>query len=509
MYSLRVLGIVLLATLGTTNPVHGQVEEGQLEIRPVFNRRAGASVDVEGSIAAVGMPGVGPRSGEVLLLERRNGRWVEFQRLSPADTGEWAEFGRDVVLSGGRLAVGSLHGFVYVYRRSGRHYVLEDILRGNEGHFGQSCTLDGDTLVVSAVRATTPEQGADGGAAFVFERGAGGWTLTQRLAPDDALAGDFFGLARLQGERLLVAAPGKDGGAGAVYLFERVSGRFGQRAKLTAVAEAGLELFGTGLALDGNLAVVAARHRQSLAGAALVFRLQDGRLVHEQTLHSTDPRALDHFGFYLDLSDERLLVGAHLAGGPAHRAGAAHLFTRHAGRWIESAFLRDSEGRYGDDFGVVALEGESVLIGAPQHSTEEADAGAVFSFRLEDGSVVQENGSGINLDTLVVPDAPAAGARWRASVHVTRVHEPGAALLVVAAGAQAGALVLGGSAEWFLDGAVCRVLPGGAHGGTDSVIHFSADVPRDAGLIGVRWAAQGVVLGGSVGLTGLAHGRVR
>lgn len=139
------------------------------------------------------------------------------------------DFGEILALDGNYLAVsasstGDFEGAVYVFERQGLGQ-WEQVARlraRKEGyvhkHFGSSVALSGDCLTAGS----TYEDGGRG-AAYVFCREASGaWTLSQRLVAGRRQGSSLFGEdVALDGDVVLVGAPGEDREDGAAYLFER------------------------------------------------------------------------------------------------------------------------------------------------------------------------------------------------------------------------------------------------------------------------------------------------
>ena len=95
-----------------------------------------------------------------------------------------------------------------------------DLLMAPAPGFGGGVALAGDTLLVGAAGAAGPK-GAQG-AAYLFERGAGGpdaWGETGKLVAGDGLAGEAFGSSvAFDGTEAIVGASGYEAAQGAVYL---------------------------------------------------------------------------------------------------------------------------------------------------------------------------------------------------------------------------------------------------------------------------------------------------
>lgn len=142
--------------------------------------------------------------------------------------------------------------------------------RTDDDAFGGRVAIEGDTVVVAAA-STEGASGLPVGAVHVFRRDPGGadrWDRIAQLTGSDVLASTspFFGTAlALAGDTLLVGASGVEVGAnvdqGAAYRFERGAGgpdAWGEVAKLVAGDGLGRENFGTAAALDGADGIVGA-----------------------------------------------------------------------------------------------------------------------------------------------------------------------------------------------------------------------------------------------------------
>lgn len=90
--------------------------------------------------------------------------------------------------------------------------------------FGASVAIDGDIIVVGAIREESNAVGIDGdagnddspqtGAACLFERGDGSWAQTAYLKSSNAEFQDYFGRGvAISGELLVVGASAEDSAA--------------------------------------------------------------------------------------------------------------------------------------------------------------------------------------------------------------------------------------------------------------------------------------------------------
>ena len=100
-------------------------------------------------------------------------------------------------------------------------------------------------------------------------------------------------------------------------------------------------------------------------GAAYVFEREDGLWVEKQKLYASDGGAGMGFGYEVDLEGD-LAVAADWPLYLTSPKSAAHVFSRGAdGRWSEEAKLEVSDGRSVSDFGsAVVIARDMVIVGA-------------------------------------------------------------------------------------------------------------------------------------------------
>lgn len=288
----------------------------------------GTAVAVSGERAVVGAPATGDpdTGGAVTVFLRRDDRWRRARRL--VAPGPAMAFGYDVALSGGRLLVGA--------------------------------------------RATERDGATDAGVAYVYECAEGGWDNRVTLARQAADPYEYTGgSVALDGDRALLGSFLADDAApdaGAVTAFERTDG-WHERVSLTAPDAGPGDRFGNAVALDGDRALVGAVGRGGGAdaaadrGGAYVFERADGEWDHAATLPgpADDPDAA--FGVAVALDGDWALVGAFSANGTD--PGRAFLFERGDDGWTQRATLRPADGDPGDGFGgSVALDGDRAVVGA-------------------------------------------------------------------------------------------------------------------------------------------------
>ena len=133
-----------------------------------------------------------------------------------------------------------------------------------------SVSADGTTAVVGANGVSSYA-----GAAYVFTKTSGTWSLSATLATGGA-GGDYFGSSVSvsgDGATAVVGAPGVSSYTGATYVFTKSSGVWSSSTTLQATGGASYDQFGFSVSVsaDGTTAVVGAYGISSYTGAAYSF----------------------------------------------------------------------------------------------------------------------------------------------------------------------------------------------------------------------------------------------
>ena len=151
-----------------------------------------------------------------------------------------------------------------------------------------------------------------------------------------------------------------------------VAQSFDNEQKLTASDGVTFDNFGWSVAVSGSTVVVGARADSigstsfGFQGAAYVFNRQGGRWVEEQKLTASDGTEGDQFGWSVAVSGSTIVVGAQFddIGGNLQQ-GSAYAFNRQGGSWVETQKLTASDGAASDQFGLsVAVSGSTIVVGA-------------------------------------------------------------------------------------------------------------------------------------------------
>ena len=233
---------------------------------------------------------------------------------------------------------------------------------------------------------------ADGGAAYVFERTAlETFVEAGKLLAPDAGAGDAFGEAVAVSFGTFVVGAPQDDDAGSVYVFVESSGVFTFQAKLTATVPAAGDAFGASVAVQGDRVLVGAPGRNAGSGAVFVFERSGTSWTETDEFAAADTDPGDEFGRAVALAGDdlttsapvqgRMIVGAPNDSDVVAGGGAAYVFDDLAGVWTEVGKLTDAAAMAGDGFGAsVDILGHRALVGSPYDDDLAVDAGSFFAF---------------------------------------------------------------------------------------------------------------------------------
>ena len=273
---------------------------------------------------------------------------------------------------------------------------------GSGDIFGNSVSVSGDVAVVGApYESGLGDATAYSGAAYVFERSAGGvWAETAILRASNADANDYFGWSVSVSDGVIVvgayAERGPDNATtrrGAAYVFERsAAGAWAETALLRANEApivSGAD-FGYSVSVSGDVIVVGATQagptQRGFYGVAYVFeRTAGGAWSDAAILRASNAGDYDQFGYSVSVSGNVAVVGALNADGAATNTGAAYVFERStAGAWTETALLSASNAQINDQFGrSVSVSGGMMVVGAPQEdgsTNATSNSGAAYVF---------------------------------------------------------------------------------------------------------------------------------
>jgi hypothetical protein len=158
-----------------------------------------------------------------------------------------------------------------------------------------------------------------------------------------------------------------------------------QKAKLTAADASIGQSFGASVSVSGDTAVIGKMSNDgtSTQGAAYVFVRSGGVWMQQAKLTAADGAAGDFFGASVSINGDTVVIGA--AGKSINGntgQGAVYVFVRSGSIWSQQAEFTGADGSASDGFGgSVSLNGDTALIGASGKTVNgNARQGAAYVF---------------------------------------------------------------------------------------------------------------------------------
>ena len=263
--------------------------------------------------------------------------------------------------------------------------------RDTDDRLGYSVAIDGNIAVVGAPEEDTG--GSKAGAVYIFEKNDGSWAIKQKIQAEDKSAGDEFGNSvDIYGTTIVVGAHRDGSDRGAAYIFDKLSGSYwSQQDKLQASDGYAGDRFGISVAIDKTTftrAVVGAYKEDTgggSAGAAYIFTGAGGKWL-QQKIQAEDKSTGDGFGYSVAVNGDTVVVGAPYEDNGGSNAGAAYIFDKndsnYDSNWSQQVKLQAGDKQADDAFGdSVAVDGDTVIVGAPKEDSGGSDAGAAYIFK--------------------------------------------------------------------------------------------------------------------------------
>ncbi|MEO7433002.1 MAG: hypothetical protein ABIR62_13465 [Dokdonella sp.] len=378
----------------------------------------GAAVALSGDTAAVGA------AGSIDVYRKTGADWFEEAVLVPTDSAGTAYFGAQLALGSNLIVAatpgvsGGLDAAVYTFARSGSSWQQVDRfeasgpvslsgstlalgngsifvragagwsqqaqLQADAGELIQSTIVDGDFAV--AWSSAFVNNFEIHNYAYFFQRSGVTWARESRieLGLTNAFAGAGSAFA-LSGHTALVSWNN------VVTPYERGSdGTWTAQGELDPLTSA--PGFGVAVAIDGERALVSSPSDTVFgwpqAGTAYVFERTNGVWTRDaHVAHGVVNYYTYDFGRSVALDGDTLLIGAPGAFTDAGATGDATVFSKTGDDWTPTAVLTPGNDHRGEQFGdAVALSGSTLLVGADNARTSEPFLiGVAYVFDAVDG----------------------------------------------------------------------------------------------------------------------------
>ncbi len=378
--------------------------------------KLGDSIAIAGNTAIVGVPyddTNGTDAGGAYIYVYADGDWSISQTLIPADAAAGDNVGYSVSISDTYAFVGSPYddnangidaGAVYVYKNNGGTWeyhdtLIADTLNGGSAYdyYGWSVSNSDAYAVVGAPNDEGNKE--DAGSIYFYELSADTWGSELRQQVTASGKQDYFGTSvSLSGTTAVAGAPGNDDGGtglGSAYVFDVTTGNnwtFSEQLYPTGMGNQAD--YGASVAISGDKMVIGAFGYQGLgdnSGAVFTYTYGTDWTSSETFYEAIDTKGGQFFGQSVAISGDYFVVGSPLhddADGTIE-SGSAYVYHYDSSSttWEVNKAMLASDGAIEDHFGnYVAISGDHILVGAPDHDTTVTDAGQIYAYEYDSAS---------------------------------------------------------------------------------------------------------------------------
>lgn len=395
----------------------------------------GISVSIDGNYAIVGAEfededsdenNTIENSGSAYIYEKdiSTGTWNFIQKLTASDRCSRCFFGA-VGISGEYAIVGAYkndnYGSVYVYKRGqdGQWKEIQKLTasdRGNDDWFGRWVSINDNYIIISSPLEDTDELGnntlENSGSVYIFKRDISTekWNQVQKIVASDRERSDGFGsYVSIDGDFAVIGAYNESHDilnsnymreSGSAYIFEKdINGSWNQVQKIIASDRSILNHFGARVSISGNYLIVSAvwndtdssgDNYMDDSGSAYIFeRNREGSWVEIQKIVASDRSVGKGFGNSVAIEGDYILVSADFKSSSSGiNYGKVYIFQRDNNNiWKEDQILLASDKGVDDNFGIVDISDNSIIVGAYLDDVEINqgiinDSGSAYIFKL-------------------------------------------------------------------------------------------------------------------------------
>ncbi len=379
------------------------------------NQYFGRRVAIAGDRVVIGFGDSNQRKLYHYDANDTNGSLQYLNQIVPNSTSnsQANHFGQAFALDGNSLIVGAKDAYVNNISGAGAIYLFDfndsspmQVARitasdgASSDYLGYSVDMSGG-LIVGGAFGEDIAGNSNSGAAYLFKREANG-TITElgKLTHEDPNSNDYFGRSvAIENNIIAVGAHEDDvlvsgsnlSNAGSVTLFKvNGAGNITLVATLTAPSPSSNVYFGKAISMAGNFLAVGEPNRNHItgySGAVYLFKINaNGTAQLTATLHSPTPVYAGYFGFSVDISEDRLVVGAYNENSEiASNSGLAYIYkVKPDGSVSLLEVLTHPNAKSSDRLGIsVGTSGRFTIVGADYFDPppDKWSAGGAVLFR--------------------------------------------------------------------------------------------------------------------------------
>ena len=344
-------------------------------------------------IGAYGESNNGISSGAAYVFVKPSAGWTDTTEtaiLTPMDGANSDEFGYAVSIMDSIIVIGSDKDDDS-YSGSGSAYIFTKPKTGWEStatyaakinasdanknaKFGSKVCINDDAIIIGAIGDN------DMGAVYIYDIPTTGWSNIAekaKLTASDKAEDDLFGSEIWMSSKTIIVGAYQDDdrgkSSGSIYIFDKPASGW------TTTTETEKQLsysgkttantyYGESVSIDGNYAVVGARHYNSYSGKAHVLYYDGTEWEVIATLTASDAEENDFFGRSVSISGNTIVAGAYGDDDKDSESGSAYVFVKPESGWTdmtETAKLTASDGTKRNDFGyTVDISDNTIVVGA-------------------------------------------------------------------------------------------------------------------------------------------------
>lgn len=338
----------------------------------------GKSVATASDQIMIGAPNDANGRGSVYVFDRTETGWQQSAKLVPSTGADDDQFGREVDMTETHAIIGAHRatnasdnersGVVYFYERREGGWVetqrIDDTGPAEDAHHGFAVAIEGNWAIVGANR-DDGGAGADIGSVTIYENVSGTWTKRFAVPSPFSEGGERFGysVAIYDQWAAVGAIFGGSGDDGRVALYRRNGNQWTLFQTLRKNINNGAQ-FGRTIGIQNNYLIVGAIRNElpggpTQEGAAYIYKFdeteagacqdkqsvpQAGCWEEQQQLSSDNLLALGGFGQFVSLSGAFAVVGEVNEGDGANSNRVTHVYKRDANEtWTRTAKLIATE----------------------------------------------------------------------------------------------------------------------------------------------------------------------
>ncbi len=217
------------------------------------------------------------------------------------------------------------------------------------------------------------------------------------ISASDAEAGDKFGKSSdISGIYAVVGAYEDDNGTGSAYIFKWSGQNWMEECKLVASDGSPDDMFGTAVAIDGNYIIVGAPGESNSTGAAYFFEREGTNWIELYKVAPTDGNYECSFGTSVSISGSNAIAGAPGLINTNNNNGSVYTYTLDESVWVEDDKLVAFDGAVDDQFGYsVCIDGDNnqfyAIVGACCDDDNGWNSGSAYFFKKDGDQWFEQN----------------------------------------------------------------------------------------------------------------------